>query len=78
MDLRQNVEQTVSLPYIQSVTALGDYKLQKWKEAGLPKISMVRMKFATIDKAIIIKIIGELEDVDREKIEENILSFFKS
>jgi len=63
---------------INSPVRLGDYKLQKWKEAGLPKISMVRMKFATIDKAIIIKTIGELEDVDREKTEENLLSFFKS
>ena len=63
---------------INSPVRLGDYKLQKWKEAGLPKISMVRMKFATIDKAIISKTIGELEDVDREKTEENLLSFFKS
>jgi hypothetical protein len=39
---------------------------------------MVRMKFATIDKAIIIKTIGELKDTDREKIEKNLVSFFKS
>jgi mRNA interferase MazF len=63
---------------LNSPSRFGDYKLQKWKEAGLPKISMVRMKFATIDKAIIIKTIGELENVDREKTEENLLSFFKS
>ncbi|MBA3601162.1 MAG: type II toxin-antitoxin system PemK/MazF family toxin [Acidobacteria bacterium] len=63
---------------INSSSRLGDYKLQKWKEAGLPKVSMVRMKFATIDKAIIIKTIGELEDTDREKIEKNLVSFFKS
>jgi mRNA interferase MazF len=63
---------------INSSFRLGDYKLQKWKEAGLPKISMIRMKFATIDKAIIIKTIGKLEDIDREKTEENLLSFFNS
>lgn len=63
---------------INSPFRLGDYKLQKWKEAGLPQISMIRMKFATIDKAIIIKTIGELEVIDREETEKNLLAFFKS
>ena len=36
----------------------GDYQLEKWKEAGLPKPSMTRMKLATVDKNIIIKKIG--------------------
>lgn len=57
---------------------LGDYKLQKWREASLPKPSMVRMKFATIEKSIVIKKIGELESMDYEKIEKNIVNFFKS
>ncbi len=52
--------------------------MQKWKEAGLLKSSMVKMKFATIDKTIIAKTIGELEDVDRKEIEKILLSFFKS
>jgi mRNA interferase MazF len=57
---------------------LGDYDLQKWKEAGLPKPSKIRMKFATLDKGIIIKKIGRLEKEDREEIEKILLSFFKS
>lgn len=36
------------------------------------------MKFATIDKAIIVKTIGELENTDREEIEKILLSFLKS
>lgn len=56
----------------------GDYKLQKWKEAGLPKPSLVRMKFATLDKSIIIKRLGTLEKVDSEEIEKILLTFFKS
>jgi len=63
---------------LNSPSRLGDYKLQKWKEAGLLKSSIVKMKFATIDKTIIAKTIGELEDVDREEIEKILLSFFKS
>ena len=57
---------------------LGDYDLQKWKEAGLPKPSKVKMKFATLDKGIIIKKFGKLEKEDSEEIEKILLSFFKS
>jgi mRNA interferase MazF len=56
----------------------GDYRLQKWKEAGLPKPSLVRMKFATLNKSIIIKRLGTLEKVDSEEIEKILLTFFKS
>lgn len=63
---------------ITSPPRLGDFKLQKWQEAGLPKPSMIRMKFATIDKTIIVKTIGKLETGDHREIEKSIISFFKS
>jgi mRNA interferase MazF len=56
---------------------LGDYQIQKWKEAGLPKPSMVRMKFATVIKNIIIKTVGKLEIEDQDELEKVILAFFK-
>lgn len=61
-----------------SAPRLGDYKLLNWKAASLPKPSMVRMKFATIDKSIIVKKIGTIKMEDSEKIEENIVDFFKT
>lgn len=77
-----NSGKDIVIAYLTSQTnvppRIGDYNLQKWKEAGLPKSSMARMKFATIDKTIVIKKIGELEDVDRDEIEKILLSFFKS
>lgn len=54
----------------------GDYKLKKWKEAGLPKPSMTRMKLATIDKNIIIKKIARLHQMDRKTIQKNVINFF--
>jgi len=36
------------------------------------------MKFATIDKTIIVKTLGELSAADREEIEKIRLAFFKS
>jgi mRNA interferase MazF len=42
----------------------GDYPIKEWKKSGLPKPSRIRMKFATIDKTIIIKKIGRLTKHD--------------
>lgn len=79
---KYNADKDVVISYITSQIHLspriGDYNLQKWKEAGLPKPSKVRMKFATIDKSIIIKTLGKLEKIDCDEIEKIILSFFKS
>ena len=46
---------------------IGDYKIQDWKKSNLPKPSMIRMKFATIDKSIIVKKIGKLRDKDKNE-----------
>jgi len=39
---------------------IGDYRIRFWQESGLPKASLLRMKFATIDREIIVKRIGRL------------------
>jgi mRNA interferase MazF len=67
-----NIKNDVVIAYVTSQlsasTSLGDYRIQKWKEAGLPKPSMVRMKFATVTKNIIIKTIGKLETEDKKNL----------
>lgn len=77
-----NAEKDVVIAYLtsqlNSPPRFGDYRLQKWREANLPKPSLVRMKFATIDKTIIVKVLGELAAADCEEIEKILLSFFKS
>ena len=40
---------------LDSEYRIGDYKIQNWQESNLPKPSMIRMKFATVDKSIILK-----------------------
>lgn len=75
-----NLGQDVVIAFVTSQFVLparyGDYELQKWKEANLPKPSIVRMKFATINKNLIIRKLGELESVDRIEIENLIVTFF--
>lgn len=57
---------------------LGDYHIQEWQKASLPKASMIRMKFATIDKTIIVKKLGELSTKDVEFFKKELTSFFST
>ena len=55
---------------------IGDYKIQEWKLAQLPRASMIRMKFATIEKSKIIKKIGSLTNKDIDEFKKLIIHFF--
>ncbi len=54
----------------------GDYKITDLNSAGLPKASIIRMKFSTINKSIIIKKIGELSIIDQKEFNAMLLKFF--
>jgi mRNA interferase MazF len=77
-----NQSQDVVIAYVTSEKTpekrLGDYTVQKWQEAGLPKPSLVRMKFATIQKTMIIKKLGKLLQEDSDALEQNLVIFFTS
>jgi mRNA interferase MazF len=62
---------------IDSYGRVGDYILSSWKECGLLRPSMTRMKFATIDKAIIKKRLGTLLQSDQEKVMQKLKKFFR-
>ena len=55
----------------------GDHPIQFWKESGLPKASLLRMKFATIDQEIIVKRIGRLFEEERSSIRDALKEFFR-
>lgn len=46
----------------------GDYRIEAWQKAGLPKPSMVRYKVATVDASIVLKKLGTIDLVDRNHI----------
>ena len=54
----------------------GDYIIKEWGESGLPKPSMLRMKFATLDKSMIIKKIGKLSKKDQCCFSQQLVEFF--
>lgn len=55
---------------------IGDYMINDWMEAGLPKPSLIRMKIATIDKSIINKKIGSLNQYDIKRFKKVFQDFF--
>ena len=44
----------------------GDYMIQDWKEAGLPRPAMVRRRVATVQEALILRKLGSLSGTDLE------------
>jgi len=75
-----NTELDVIIAFITSKldikARIGDYHLKEWKKANLPKPSMIRMKFATIDKTIIVRLLGRLSKKDIELFKNELLNFF--
>lgn len=61
---------------IKSFGRPGDYIIQNWQKSGLPKPSMVRMKFATIERSIIIKKLGRITQIDQDALESELQTFF--
>ena len=60
---------------IKSYGRTGDI-IKQWKESGLPKPSLIRMKFATIERSIIIKRIGRITPIDQNTLNRELQSFF--
>ena len=75
-----NSNQDIVIAFITSKLGLeyriGDYYIQNWSESNLPKPSMIRMKFATINQSIIVKKLGEIEAKDIEHIQKLLIDFF--
>ena len=61
---------------LDSEYRIGDYKIKEWEKSNLPKPSMIRMKFATIDKSIIEKKIGKLSEKDKDEFKKILIDFF--
>ena len=54
----------------------GDHRIQFWKESGLPKASLLRMKLATIDRDIVIKKLGRLHKAEQKDVCDVLSEFF--
>ncbi len=55
---------------------LGDYQIKEWESANLPKPSLIRMNFGTVNKTQI-KILGRLSENDINEYDSIFSDFFK-
>ena len=74
-----NAEYDVVIAFITSKldqeNRIGDYSIKEWHKSNLPKPSMIRMKFATVDQSIIIKKLGRLSTNDANAFKQLLLDF---
>ena len=61
---------------IPSQMRAGDYKIKDLQITGLPKPSIIRMKFATINKTIIVKKLGNLSEKDSLNFQKMLIDFY--
>jgi mRNA interferase MazF len=54
-----------------------DYKIIKWSDAGFPKESVIKMKFATVDKSIVVRKLGKLKKEDIDSFKTKLIAFFE-
>ncbi len=78
---KYNVGSDVVIAFITSKMDLkfriGDYIIKEWEKSNFPKPSIIRMKFATIDKTMILKKLGKLSDMDEKEFSKLLIDFFK-
>ncbi len=60
---------------LNAKSELGDYKIDDWKAARLPKPAIIKMNFSTVNKKHI-KALGRLSTSDISKFEKNFTDFF--
>ena len=53
---------------VRPAAGLGEVAVQRWKEAGLLKPSVLKPLLATVEKRLVIRKLGRLEAPDREAL----------
>lgn len=55
----------VTSQILRPAGAVGEVLITEWQKAGLPKVSLIKPVLATIERALILRKLGELQDADR-------------
>lgn len=53
---------------VRTGEGVGEIAVQRWKEAGLLKPSVLKPLLATLEKGLVIRKLGKLEDQDRDAL----------
>lgn len=60
---------------LDTTNDVGNYKIEEWQEAKLPKPAIIKMNFSTVNKKHM-KSIARLTDLDITNFEKNFTNFF--
>jgi len=75
-----NLNEDIVISFITSNVStyreITDYKIKDLKSAGLPKPSIVKMKFATINRSFIYKKLVALSKIDHNEFQLKLSQFF--
>lgn len=52
--------------------SIGDCKIINWKEAGLLKPSIVKAMITTVEKSLVIRKLGKIQNIDMENINKSL------
>ena len=58
---------------VSSSPKVGDIIIADWRSAGLLKASMIKPIITTIEKQLILKKLGRLQDIDIESLKEGLI-----
>ena len=62
---------------VRSAGYFGDVSVEKWKQAGLLKPSVIKPIFTTIEKGLVIGKLGRMGEKDLSSLQEAIKSIFR-
>jgi mRNA-degrading endonuclease toxin of MazEF toxin-antitoxin module len=57
---------------VRPAAGVGETAVQRWKEAGLLKPSVLKPLLATVEKGLVIRKLGKLEDPDRDALRQSL------
>lgn len=57
-------------------TRTGDHRVVDWIGAKLPKPTLIRMRFASISKSIVVRRLGKLTKKDAQQFSNKLIAFF--
>jgi len=61
-------EQPAVTSQVRAAPAVGEAAIAKWKEAGFLKPSVLKPLLATIEKGLVLRKLGRLEEEDRRAL----------
>jgi len=58
--------------HVRTTTAFGEFVISEWQKAGLLKASVIKPVLATVERRLILRRLGRLEQIDRTSLRQTL------